>query len=156
LITVVFDDLVKQLASPAIDEGTYAVESNEEFWISIRLYSSEYEPVIYINGIKEPFTKSSAIDYEFTLVPVKNVIVEIKLKSLTDTEQTTEPAAHIAVFSDGVFISGLVLDEVYTVFDLSGRLVYQRKASAPEEFVPLRERGIYLLKRRNKTCKFLF
>ncbi|GAB6395287.1 MAG: Ig-like domain-containing protein [Bacteroidales bacterium] len=156
LITVVFDDLVKQLASPAIDEGTYAVESNEEFLIAIRLYSSEYEPVIYINGIKEPFTKSSAIDYEFKLVPVKNVVVEVNLKSLTDTERTTEPDVHIAGVSDGVFISGLFLDEVYTVFDLSGRLVYQGKASVPEEFVPLREKGIYLLKHRNKTCKFLF
>ncbi|MDR0748888.1 MAG: hypothetical protein LBF62_04880 [Tannerellaceae bacterium] len=58
--------------------------------------------------------------------------------------------------SGGLFISGLVESESFSVYNLQGQLIHQGKAAATEERVSLRERGVYIVTAGNRVVKAVY
>ncbi|MDR3217474.1 MAG: hypothetical protein LBU22_00585, partial [Dysgonamonadaceae bacterium] len=56
----------------------------------------------------------------------------------------------------GLLITGLVQGESFRTYNLQGQLIYQGKATATEERVPLRERGVYIVTAGNGTVKAVY
>jgi len=57
---------------------------------------------------------------------------------------------------DGVWVSGLQTDDYVRVFAASGMPVYQQQQASGRLFIPLRERGVYLLSTNREILKFVF
>jgi hypothetical protein len=72
----------------------------------------------------------------------------------TGIEEAVGAVLRIAPADNGIFISGLTPGETFSIYTLQGQLVYQSKASSPEERIYLREKGVYILKHKERTCKF--
>jgi hypothetical protein len=60
----------------------------------------------------------------------------------------------IAPAAGGLLISGLTSGATFGIYTLQGQLVYQAKASSPEEHIYLQEKGIYMLRHKEKAYKF--
>jgi hypothetical protein len=62
-----------------------------------------------------------------------------------------------AISTDGgLQVRGLVPGEVFSIYNLSGQLVYNGNATAPEQFVPLNVRGIYIVASGNQRIKTVY
>jgi hypothetical protein len=75
---------------------------------------------------------------------------------LTDAERTAAGGLQlrIAPAAGVLLISGLMPGEAFSIYTLQGQLVYESKASSPEETIYLREKGVYILRHKDRTCKF--
>jgi hypothetical protein len=60
---------------------------------------------------------------------------------------------HAVSTGGGLQVRGLVPGETFAVYNLSGQLIYKNKAVAPEQFVPLHVRGIYVVASGNQRVK---
>ncbi|MDR0833994.1 MAG: hypothetical protein LBN93_07435, partial [Candidatus Symbiothrix sp.] len=62
-----------------------------------------------------------------------------------------------AISTDGgLQVSGLVHGEMLSIYNTSGQLVYNGNATAPEQFVPLNVRGIYIVASGNQRIKAVY
>jgi hypothetical protein len=62
-----------------------------------------------------------------------------------------------AISGNGVLlITGLVQGEHFRIYNLQGQPVYQGKATATEERVPLRERGVYIVTAGDRVVKAVY
>ncbi|GAB6393590.1 MAG: hypothetical protein MdMp014T_2963 [Treponematales bacterium] len=69
-------------------------------------------------------------------------------------EETAQTALHAVAIDNGLLISGLAPGETFGIYTLQGQLVYQAKATSPEARIRLHDRGVYILRQKNKTYKF--
>jgi hypothetical protein len=58
--------------------------------------------------------------------------------------------------SSGLQVRGLVPGEMFGIYDISGRLQFKGKATAAEQLVPLRERGVYIAVSGNRRVKAVY
>ena len=58
--------------------------------------------------------------------------------------------------SNGLQVFGLVPGEMFGIYDISGRLQFKGKATATEQLVPLRERGVYIAVSGNRRVKAVY
>jgi hypothetical protein len=72
----------------------------------------------------------------------------------TSTEEAGNSALRIASAGNGILISGLTQGEAFGIYTLQGQLVYKAQASAPEEYIYLQDKGVYILKHKDKAYKF--
>ena len=56
----------------------------------------------------------------------------------------------------GLQVHGLVSGEVFSIYNMSGRLFFKGKATGAEETVPLRERGIYIVAAGERRVKVVY
>jgi hypothetical protein len=72
----------------------------------------------------------------------------------TGIEEAASALLRIVSEDNGVFISGLTPGEVFSIYTLQGRPVYQAKATSPEERIYLRDKGVYILRQQARAYKF--
>jgi hypothetical protein len=78
----------------------------------------------------------------------------VTVSSTTGVEDVSPSATLYAVpASDGLQVYGLVPNEVFSIYNMSGQLRFSGKATAAEQLVPLRERGIYIVVSGNRSVK---
>jgi hypothetical protein len=58
--------------------------------------------------------------------------------------------------SNGLLVCGLAPGEVFSIYNMSGQLHFKGKATATEELVPLRERGIYIVVAGERRVKAVY
>jgi hypothetical protein len=68
-------------------------------------------------------------------------------------EETAQTALLAVAIDDVLLISGLTPGATFGIYTLQGQLVYQAKAASPEERIRLHDRGVYILRQKNKTYK---
>jgi hypothetical protein len=44
----------------------------------------------------------------------------------------------------------------FSIYTLQGQLLYKASAASPEETIYLQEKGVYILRHKGKTYKFVF
>jgi hypothetical protein len=72
----------------------------------------------------------------------------------TGIEDVSPSATLYAVpIGDGLQVHGLVPGEVFSIYNISGQLLFSGKATANEQFVSLRERGVYIVTTGNRSVK---
>ncbi|GAB6393845.1 MAG: Ig-like domain-containing protein [Bacteroidales bacterium] len=77
-----------------------------------------------------------------------------KMRTTDAEESATAGVLQFASADNGVFINGLTPGEVFGIYSLQGQLIYQAKASSPEEHIYLQDKGVYILKHKDKAYKF--
>ena len=99
-------------------------------YFEFRVTPHDVLPTIYNNGI-------------ITASPVGNDVVD-------------SPTFKVWVQNGVLRVTGLTPGQSWSVYNLSGVLVYRANASGNEASVPLSERGIYIVLSGNKTKKVIF
>jgi hypothetical protein len=56
----------------------------------------------------------------------------------------------------GIFISGLTPGKAFSIYTLQGQLLYESKATSPEEHIYLQEKGVYILYHAGQYSKFSY
>ncbi|GAB6393955.1 MAG: Ig-like domain-containing protein [Bacteroidales bacterium] len=103
-------------------------------------------PEVYINGVKTEITKvNTTLYYSTIVVGQQDLIVEIRGFNGTGVAETAGGVLRTIPTSDGFTVTGLVAGEVFSVYNLQGQLVYQGRATASEEAVYLRNKGVYIV-----------
>jgi hypothetical protein len=103
-------------------------------------------PEVYINGVKTDITKvNTTLYYSTIVVGEQDLIVEIRGFNGTGVAETAGGVLRTIPTSDGFMVTGLVAGEVFSVYNLQGQLVYQGRATASEEAVYLRNKGVYIV-----------
>jgi hypothetical protein len=77
-----------------------------------------------------------------------------KMRTTEAEESVATDLLRIASADNEVFISGLTPGEPFSIYTLQGQLIYQAKASSPEEHIYLQDKGVYILKHKDKAYKF--
>ncbi|GAB6393780.1 MAG: Ig-like domain-containing protein [Bacteroidales bacterium] len=72
----------------------------------------------------------------------------------TGTEEAASAHLRITPADNGIIISGLTPGKNISIYTLQGQLLYESKASSPEETIYLQDKGVYILRHKGKTCKF--
>jgi hypothetical protein len=72
----------------------------------------------------------------------------------TDVEEAASAVLRIVPADNGVFISGLTPGETFSIYTLQGQLLYQATATSPEAHIHLRDKGLYILRHKDKAYKF--
>jgi hypothetical protein len=108
------------------------------------------------------------VDYEAgygTMIASLNARAAYALLDVSVGSTSIEPAPTIHSSSNGLkatsvpgglLITGLVQGELFRTYNLQGQLIYQGKATATEKYVPLRERGVYIITAGNKAVKAVY
>jgi hypothetical protein len=78
------------------------------------------------------------------------------LTGIADVETGHAPSLQAIPTENGLHIKGLVPNEVFGIFNLQGQSVYKGKAIAPEQFVPLNVRGIYIVVSGERRTKVVY
>jgi hypothetical protein len=55
------------------------------------------------------------------------------------------------VTASGLYISGLIPGEMFSIYNLWGQLFYKGKATVSGQYVSLLDRGIYIIPNGNRT-----
>jgi hypothetical protein len=85
------------------------------------------------------------------------VIIATPYSSITGIEDVPQPAKLYAVSTgSGLQVHGLVPGEVFSIYNISGQLQFKGKATATEQLVPLRERGVYIVVSGNRRVKTVY
>ncbi|GAB6394948.1 MAG: hypothetical protein MdMp024_1260 [Bacteroidales bacterium] len=72
----------------------------------------------------------------------------------TGTEEAASAALRITPANGGLLVSGLTPGATLSIYTLQGQLIYQASAASPEEHIYLREKGVYILRHKDKAYKF--
>jgi hypothetical protein len=81
----------------------------------------------------------------------------VTVSSATGIEDVSPSATLYAVpSSDGLQVCGLVPDEVFSIYNISGQLLFSGKATAAEQLVLLRERGVYIVTTGNRSVRAVY
>jgi hypothetical protein len=72
----------------------------------------------------------------------------------TGIDEAASAVLRIVSESDGIFISGLTPGETFSIYTLQGQLVYEGKATSPEERIYLQDKGVYILRHKDRVYKF--
>jgi hypothetical protein len=107
---------------------------------------------------KEAFTNHA---YTFTLTATAEGMEPVSINityntSVTATEETRTQTLYATATASGLYISGLIPGETFSVYNLRGQLFYKGKATASEQYVNLRDRGVYIITNGNKTVKAIY
>lgn len=88
-----------------------------------------------------------------TLLPVElDDVTLLPVVKLDDMQHQVK----VEQVQDGVWVSGLQADDYVRIFAASGMPVYQQRQASGRLFIPLRERGVYLLSTNQEILKFVF
>jgi hypothetical protein len=71
-------------------------------------------------------------------------------------EEIEAKALHVYATDSGLQISGLVSGELLSIYNMQGQLFYKGKATATEECIKLRERGIYIVVAGSRRVKAIY
>jgi hypothetical protein len=159
-LTASIDDNVRQyvLITP-VPDTVLMVREGDSIPLAVRLADGIKltAPQLYVNGVWTNLERDADESLFYLVIIVGNEDLHIEIRGVeiaTDIEGTIESALHAVPADRGVWVSGLLPGENFSVYTLQGQSVYQSKATAPEERIPLRERGVYILRHGNRTCKF--
>jgi hypothetical protein len=72
----------------------------------------------------------------------------------TGMEEAEHTVLRVVSENNGAFISGLTPGETFSIYTLQGQLVYESKASSPEERIYLQDKGVYILRHKEKFLLF--
>jgi hypothetical protein len=72
----------------------------------------------------------------------------------TGIEEPANAVLRIFPADNGIFISGLTPGKTFSIYTLQGQLIYQSNASSPEERIYLQDKGVYILRHKEKAYKF--
>jgi hypothetical protein len=90
----------------------------------------------------------------FTMPAYHVTIVAAFSDTRTTAAENIQPAALTAYVQNGVlYITGLTAGQTWSVYNLSGILIYRDTAAADRASIPLPCRGIYLVTSGNRTVK---
>jgi hypothetical protein len=158
-LTATIDDNVRQYVIITPDTGVLTVREGDSIPLAVRLTGDIKltAPQLYVNGVWTNLERGADGSLFYLVIIVGNEDLHIEIRGLeiaTNIEGKTESALRAVPADRGVWISGLQPGESFSVYTLQGQSVYQNKATAPEERIPLRERGVYILRHGNATCKF--
>jgi len=94
-------------------------------------------------------------DNTFTM-PMNNVTVKAHFKFINSVPNIAQPQALTAWSQNGMlYISGLVPGEAWSVYTITGTLVYRKDAVSPEENYILPNSGIYIVNSGNRAVKVI-
>lgn len=85
--------------------------------------------------------------------PAQTLTQEITIQKSTGLDATTTPTLTAAVNNQWLTISGLTQGEELTVFDASGKVVYNSIATSNECRLKLSQAGVYLIRTPKQTIK---
>jgi hypothetical protein len=74
----------------------------------------------------------------------------------TGIESPKYEKLQVVSMDGGLQVRGLTPGEAFSIYNISGRLVYNSKAAATEQLVLLRERGIYIVLSGNRSIKAVY
>ena len=85
-------------------------------------------------------------------------VITAKLYTITVGTEDVPSSAKLRAVSTGggLQVRGLVLGEMFSIYNISGQLQFSGKAAATEQLVPLRERGIYIVVSGNRSVKTIY
>jgi hypothetical protein len=72
----------------------------------------------------------------------------------TGTEEAAQNVLRVIAESRGIVISGLTPGKAFSIYTLQGQLLYEGKATSPEETIYWGEKGVYILRHKDKQVKF--
>jgi hypothetical protein len=91
------------------------------------------------------------------LTPVSVTITYTVMPTGVEHVETQNFASLRAVSANGgLQVRGLVAGETFAVYNMSGQLIYNAKATTSEQFVPLNVRGIYIVVSGNRRVKTVY
>ena len=91
---------------------------------------------------------------ETVAVTVTHVVTPTGIEPVVETQGIASLQVIQAISVDGgLQVRGLTPGETFAVYNMSGRLIYNAKATAPEQLVPLDVRGIYVVVSGNRRVK---
>jgi hypothetical protein len=99
--------------------------------------------------------------YTFTLTATAEGMEPVSITitydtSATGTEEIQVQTLQAIATASGLYISGLIPGETFSVYNLLGQLSYKGKATVSEQYINLRNRGIYIITNGNKTVKAIY
>jgi hypothetical protein len=126
---------------PATTVSSLAVggESDITLTPNANLAAGTYTATLTV--IAEGLTETVTITYTVTPTGIENV-QSAKLQAIST--------------GGGLQVRGLVQGEVLSIYNLSGQLVYNGKATASEQLVPLQVRGIYIVVAGERRVKAIY
>ncbi|GAB6394429.1 MAG: Ig-like domain-containing protein [Bacteroidales bacterium] len=154
--------------------GTFKIIRNgipiQESWVQVipdQYYTgASVRPKVIVTGLVEGvdytsvyFNNVEAGTAWVTVVGIGSYAGEVTLYFriiATGTEEAVGAALRISPAAGGIFISGLTPGKTFSIYTLQGQLIYQAQASSPEETIYLGEKGIYILRHKDKAYKFVF
>ncbi|GAB6393889.1 MAG: Ig-like domain-containing protein [Bacteroidales bacterium] len=111
---------------------------------------------VYANGREIPAAGFDAASHSYRVLLKVEGDMEVTVSGLhlTGTEEAASAALRITPAAGGLLVSGLTPGETLSIYTLQGQLIYQASAASPEETIYWGEKGIYILKHKDRTCKF--
>jgi hypothetical protein len=100
-------------------------------------------------------------EYTFTLTATAEGIDPVSIDitydtSATATEEIQAQMLHATATASGLYISGLIPGETFSIYNLRGQLFYKGKATVSEQYVSLPDHGIYIITNGNRTIKAIY
>jgi hypothetical protein len=74
----------------------------------------------------------------------------------TGVEDEEAPTLQVISTDDGFWITGIVPGEILNIYNIQGLLIHRSKATATEESVPMRIRGLYIVTSGKRVEKAVY
>jgi hypothetical protein len=129
---------------PSTTVSSLAVSGEADITLTpnANLAAGTYTATLTVSG--EGVTETVTITYTVTAT------------GIADVETWRATSLHATSTNGGLQVFGLVPGEVFSIYNLSGQLVYKGKAATPEQFVPLNVRGIYIVVAGERRVKAVY
>jgi len=124
-LTVGEDAFVSLVPNPELTVGTYRV-------------------ALTVSGLSSPDISPISIEFVYTVVPVG-------LDAISSSPETLQAYS----LNKRLYIIGLIADEIFSVTDILGRLVYKAPATDTHAEVTIKTSGIYIVKSGYSTVKVI-
>ncbi|GAB6395128.1 MAG: Ig-like domain-containing protein [Bacteroidales bacterium] len=140
----------------------------QESWVQVipdQYYTgSSVRPKVIVTGLVEGvdytsvyFNNIEAGTAWVTVVGIGSYAGEVTLYFriiATGAEEAASAVLRITPADNGLLISGLTPGKTFGIYTLQGQLLYQATAASPEEHIHLRDKGLYILRHKDRAYKF--
>ena len=101
------------------------------------------------------FANANSASTSFTM-PANAVTVTANFEDITSNEVVTAPSLKAWTHNGVLYVSGLMPGAVWSVYSVSGALIYAAAANGNEAEIPLFRRGVYIIITNSGSCKVVY